>query len=61
MGTHPGLTTDADPVDLAREVTEMLLIESHLSGAKYTYVTRSIWCLAGSGLFGFLYLLTSQF
>src|SRR5262249_12374454 len=46
---------------LKREVLASLLIDSHLSNAKYRYVTRSIWCLAGSVVFAFFYLLAIQF
>ncbi len=46
---------------LKREVLAGLLLDAHLSGAKYRYVTRSIWCLAISVVFGFLYLLAIQF
>jgi len=45
---------------LNREVLVAILIDSHLSNAKYWYVTRSIWSLAGSVLFGFLYLMATQ-
>jgi hypothetical protein len=45
---------------LNREVLVAILIDSHLSNAKYGYVTRSIWALAGSVFFGFLYLLATQ-
>jgi hypothetical protein len=48
-------------VGLKREVMAALLIDSHLSSAKYAYVTRSIWLLAGSVMFGFLYLVAIQF
>ena len=44
-----------------REVQTAILIDSHLSSAKYGYVTRSIWCLAISVVFGFLYLMAIQF
>jgi hypothetical protein len=44
-----------------REVQAAILIDAHLSSAKYAYVTRSIWCLAYSVVFGFLYLLAIQF
>lgn len=44
-----------------REIQAAILIDAHLSGAKYRYVTRSIWCLAFSVAFGFLYLLAIQF
>lgn len=46
---------------LKREVLAAILVDSHLSNAKYRYVTRSIWCLAVSVVFGFLYLLAIQF
>src|ERR1700712_502748 len=52
MGTHPGLTTDADPVDLAREVTEMLLLNAADSDIPAIGVQRSMLrCLAAQGLF----------
>lgn len=46
---------------LKREVLTAILIDSHLSSAKYRFVARSIWLLAGSVVFGFLYLLAIQF
>lgn len=46
---------------LKREVMTAILIDSHLSRMKYTHVTRSIWMLGGSILFGFVYLLAIQF
>jgi hypothetical protein len=46
---------------LKREVIAAILIDSHLSSSKYRNVSRSIWCLAGSVAFGFLYLLAIQF
>jgi hypothetical protein len=46
---------------LKREVLAAVLIDSHLSNAKYRYVTRSIWCLAASVALGFFYLLAIQF
>jgi len=46
---------------LQREVLAAILVDSHLSNEKYGYVTRAIWCLAGSAVFGFFYLLTIQF
>lgn len=48
-------------IGLKREVLAAVLIDAHLSNAKYRYVTRSIWCLAGSIVCGFLYLLAIQF
>ncbi len=45
---------------LNQEVLAAILFDSHLSGAKYRYVTRSIWCLATSVVFGVLYLLATQ-
>jgi len=48
-------------VGLKREVLATMLIDSHLSNAKYRNVTRSIWCLAGSVIFAFFYLLAIQF
>jgi hypothetical protein len=46
---------------LKREILAAVLIDSHLSSAKYRYVTRSIWCLAVSVAFGLLYLVAIQF
>jgi hypothetical protein len=46
---------------LKREVLTAMLIDSHLSGAKYRYVTRSIWCLAISTVFAVLFLLATLF
>ena len=46
---------------LKREVLAAVLIDSHLSNAKYRYVTRSILWLATSVVFGFFYLLAIQF
>jgi hypothetical protein len=46
---------------LKREILAALLLDSHLSSAKYRFVTRSIWCMAVSVVFGFLYLLAIQF
>ena len=46
---------------LKREIMAALLIDAHLSSAKYGYVTRSIWCLAASVVCGFLYLVAIQF
>jgi hypothetical protein len=46
---------------LKREVVAAILIDSHLSKAKYGYVARSIKCLAASVIFGVLYLLAIQF
>jgi hypothetical protein len=45
---------------LNREVLAAILLDAHLSNAKYRYVTRSIRSLAASVLFGFLYLLAIQ-
>jgi hypothetical protein len=55
---------DCDKIGMAgfkREVLAAILIDSHLSSAKYRYVTRSIWCLAISVVFGFFYILAIQF
>jgi hypothetical protein len=55
---------DCDRIGMAglkREVLAAVLIDSHLSNAKYRYVTNSIWCLAASVAFGFFYLLAIQF
>jgi hypothetical protein len=46
---------------LKREVIAALLIDAHLSNAKYRYVTRSVVCLAVSVVFGFGYLIAIQF
>jgi hypothetical protein len=46
---------------LKREVQAAVLLDSHLSNEKYRCVTRSIWCLAASVVFGFFYLLAIQF
>lgn len=46
---------------LKREVITAILIDAHLSRSKYGYVTRSIWMLGGSIIFGFLYLMAIQF
>ncbi|HEY2191670.1 MAG TPA: acyl-CoA dehydrogenase family protein [Actinomycetospora sp.] len=52
MGTHPGLTTEADPVALAREVTDMLLANAADSDHPAIGVQRSILrCLAAQGLY----------
>jgi hypothetical protein len=50
-----------ETADLKRQIRTAILIDSHLSNAKYGFVARSIWCLAGSAVFGFLYLLAIQF
>jgi hypothetical protein len=49
------------PAGLQREILAAVLIDSHLSNAKYRYVTRCIWCLAISVGFACLYLLAIQF
>src|SRR6202000_1412969 len=52
MGTHPGLTTDADPVALAREVTDMLLLNAADADTPAICVQRSMLrCLAAQGLY----------
>jgi alkylation response protein AidB-like acyl-CoA dehydrogenase len=52
MGTHPGLTTEADPVVLAHEVTEMLLANAADSDDPRIGVQRSMLrCLAAQGLY----------
>lgn len=43
------------------EVMAGLLLDSHISSVKYRNVTRSIKLLAVSALFGFAYLIVSQF
>lgn len=48
-------------VGLKREVMAAILIDSHLSSAKYYFVARSIQLLAVSVVFGFLYLVAIQF
>ena len=45
---------------LKREILAAVLIDSHLSSAKYSYVTRYIQCLAVSVVFGLLYLVAIQ-
>ena len=58
-----GFLADCDEIGmlgLKREVRTAILLDSHLSSAKYGYVARSIWCLAGSVVFGFFYLLAIQ-
>jgi hypothetical protein len=55
---------DCDQIGMAglkREVLAAVLIDAHLSNAKYAHVTRSIWCLSASVVFGFVYLLAIQF
>lgn len=55
---------DCDTVGMAglkREIMAAILIDSHLSSAKYRYVSRSISLLAASVVFGFLYLVAIQF
>src|SRR5436190_8210898 len=54
---------DCDTVGMAglkREIIAAILIDSHLSSAKYRYVSRAISLLAGSVVFGFLYLVAIQ-
>jgi hypothetical protein len=46
---------------LKREVQAAILLDSHLSNSKYRYVTRAIWLLACSVVFGFFYLVAIQF
>jgi hypothetical protein len=48
-------------VGFNRQVLAAILIDSHLSNAKYRFVSRSIWGLAASVVFGFLYLMAIQF
>jgi len=47
--------------NLLREVMAGLLIDAHISSTKYAHVARSIRVLAWSSVFGFLFLLLSQF
>ena len=56
-----GSCAEVGMVGLKSEVRAAILLDSHLSSSKYGYVTRSIWCLAGSVVFGVFYLLTIQF
>ena len=61
---HSQFVKDCEQIGMAglkREVLAAVLIDAHLSDSKYGYVTRSIWCLAASVVFGFLYLLAIQF
>lgn len=46
---------------MLREVVAGLLLDAHISNVKYAYVTTSIKLLAVSSVFGFLFLLLSQF
>ncbi len=46
---------------LKREVQAAVLIDSHISGAKYLRVTTAIRLIAWSSIFGFLYLAAIQF
>jgi hypothetical protein len=46
---------------MLREVMAGLLIDAHISSNKYAHVTSSIRLLACSSVFGFLFLLLSQF
>lgn len=59
-----GFVRDCDTLAIAglkREILAAILIDSHLSNAKYSHVTRAIWLLAASVVFGFIYLLVIQF
>jgi hypothetical protein len=47
--------------DVLREVLAGILIDAHISNRKYGYVTFSIKVFFASSLFGFLFLLLSQF
>lgn len=49
------------PGGFKREVLTAILVDSHLSNAKYRAVTLSIKFLAMSVVFGFLYLVAIQF
>ncbi len=51
----------AGAAGMKREIHAAILIDSHLSNAKYTFVARSIWFLAASVIFGFFYLVAIQF
>ncbi len=46
---------------MKREIMAAILVDSHLSSAKYAHVTRAVWLLGGNILFGCLYLLAIQF
>ncbi len=46
---------------LKREISVCMLVDSHISNAKYIRVARSIRMLAFSAVFGLLYLLAIQF
>jgi hypothetical protein len=64
LEAHDGFLADCDKIGMAgfkREVLAAILIDAHLSNAKYGYVTRSIWSLAVSVVFGFLYIMAIQF
>ena len=59
-----GFAADCDRVGAAgfkREVQAAMLIDAHLSSAKYGYVARAIRCLAASVAVGFCYLVAIQF
>jgi hypothetical protein len=46
---------------LRREALTTILLDAHLSNAKYRYVANSIRCLAWSVIFGVLFLLSTLF
>jgi len=48
-------------IGLKREVLTAILIDAHVSNAKYRSVIRSIWCLAASTVFAVLFLLATLF
>jgi len=48
-------------VGLKREVLTAILIDAHVSNAKYRSVIRSIWCLAAGTVFAVLFLLATLF
>ena len=55
---------DCDRIGMSgfkREILTAILVDSHLSNAKYACVTRAIWGLAGSVVMAFLYLVAIQF
>ncbi len=64
LGDFDRFAGDCEKIGMAglkREVLAAVLLDSHLSNAKYRYVTRSVWCLAGSVVFAFCYLVAIQF
>jgi len=58
-----GFINDCDkigPVALKREVQAAILLDSHISAAKYNRVRKSLICFSVSVIFGFVYFLIAQ-